>query len=301
MSNASELRIDVLDSFSHLQSAIAELGQAMLADEGLPAWMDSQDEMLQHSRTNDSHRAHAIAAINQLEYVPSQQPREIIVTPGFIGASEHTLVLAKQVNTAKDKFKQSVLKLRQAKLSLKDFESCEKTRQHVRQKHLSQALQKMGLSKLHLKQCYRKMPILSHAPIKISWTWAHTRSIKRVNTTQARTMLERKARDEGINFQLQKLASLPEQEMLAIVQELAPHLRANIVFSKDCGIKPRLMVKGPMPIFFPADLSTQTPQFKPPKEKVQKDENRLIRNDVRLDPNPFLPAIRAHRYLSEEQ
>ncbi len=156
-------------------------------------------------------------------------------------------------------------------------------------------LKSVGLARLHLKQCYRKIPILSHSPLKISWTWAHTRSIKKISINKAQEMLLKKGTDAGIEMQIDKLKHLGAFEELAIVQELAPHLRANIVYSIDDKIH-RSMIKGPIPIFFPCTPETPFPQFKPPVKKCDKDQNRSKRSDVRLDPNPYLPAIRAHRY-----
>ncbi len=294
----AELKIDVLNAFSTLQDKLESLGQALDKDQGLTAWMQPAPPLLSYQSTTLNPRPLAFAALSQLEYADQQEPRETLVCPGFIGASQETIDLAQQLNEAKDIFKQAVLRLRQAKGSLKDLNFNDQNTQnnHARNSQLSSSLQKMGLSRLHLKQCYRKIPILKHAPIKISWTWAHTRSIKRITVEQAQRLLQKKSQDSGIQHQLSLLAQVPAHENLAIVQELAPHLRANILLPKDTVAKPRLMVKGPIPIFFPAGSETPAPQFKPPGEKLQKDINRLIRNDVKIDPNPFLPAIRAHRY-----
>ena len=57
------------------------------------------------------------------------------------------------------------------------------------------------------------------------------------------------------------------------------------------------MIKAPLPILFPADKNTPLPDYKVCKAKESKNENRIIRVDTKLDPIPFLPAIRAHRYL----
>lgn len=276
----SALRQDVLDAFAALQSSLDKLCDAIRKDSDLIAWV--QEESDTPLFLGDlAAREKAIVLFKQLDFLDNQAPREIIVLPGFIGATLHTLERVMEVNQAKDQFKKRVLALKSASL---------------KPANLTQAMHAMGLARIHLKQCYRKIPILQQAPEKMSWTWAHTKSIKRISVAKAQEMLLKRGEDAGILMQLQKLSSLPENEQLAIVQELAPHLRANIVLSKQNST--RLMIKGPVPIFFPCDSQTPYPSFKPPLKKSLRDEKRSIRKDVRLEPNPFLPAIRAHRYTS---
>lgn len=271
------LRQDVLDTFLVLQSTLQTLCEAITKESELAAWVqeESQNTLFMGDLTA---REKANLLFKQLEYQDQQAPREIIVLPGFIGASKATLDKVLAVNEAKDQFKKSMLALKAS----------------AKPTSLAQTMAQMGMARLHLKQCYRKIPILACAPQKISWTWAHTKSIKRISVAKASELLSKKGEDLGIQIQLQKLHSLAANEELAIVQELAPHLRANIVLSDEN--TSRLMIKGPVPIFFPCSHETPFPAFKVPLKKTLRDEKRSIRNDVRLDPTPFLPAIRAHRY-----
>lgn len=300
---SSELKIDVLNAYQNLTVEFQRLEHALQQESHLVAWLHQMPEHFPPALHGYTVRDRAYQLIHQIEYLDKQDPREILVCPGFIGASSTTLEVVRKLNEAKDHFKQAILNLKKAKLTLKDralnqeFESLLNSRTF----NVSRALNRMGLSRLHLKQCYRRLPILPAAPKKISWTWAHTRSIKRITVEEATSLLLKKSnQDQGIQQQLTKVSCLSAQEPLAIVQELAPHLRANIVLPEECGPKTRMMVKGPIPIFFPASAATPAPRFKPPIEKQSKNKNRLIRKDVRLDPEPFLPAIRAHRYLDYE-
>ncbi len=294
MQHAS-LRQDVLDSFITLQASLEDLCTAIKKDSELIAWVHEDSES-HFALSNLSAREQAIALFKQIQYHDKQAPREIIVLPGFIGASVATLTRVDEVNKVKDAFKQAVLALKSAKINVQDPHFTEQFDEllNTRATPLTQTMQKMGLARLHLKQCYRKIPVLQQAPAKISWTWAHTKAIKKISAIKAQEMLQKKGDDIGIQIQLQKLHALPAHEQLAIVQELAPHLRANIVLNND--LATRVMIKGPVPIFFPCDIQTPYPAFKIPQKKSLRDQNRSIRNDVRLDPTPFLPAIRAHRY-----
>lgn len=288
------LQIDVLDSFLALTESLATLSEGIRQDSDKVAWVQ-MDEFIDAPIEGDL-RDKIIAAINQLQYRADQSPREIFICAGFVGASYDTLEKVKTVNLAKERFKQSILALKSAKFSVSDPKLMEKF-SHIllRAPSTSNVLKNIGLSRLHLKQCYRKLPILTSLPSKISWTWAHTRSIKKISLSDAESLLLKRGQDTGIQIQLQKLGMLKPNESLAVVQELAPHLRANIVFQTDTGIK-RMMIKGPMPIFFPAQASDPYPKFTPPTPKCDRNTERAIRSDVKLDPEPYLPAIRAHRY-----
>lgn len=293
----SELRINVLSQFELLTNKIATLCEAILADTPLIAWMQDL-ETLPTAQNLRTHREKACAIIQQLEYLDHQAPREILISAGFLGASPRTLQLANELNQEKLNFKQAVLSLKDLKISLKEHYFSDNMNSILKKRPsiVSQNLQPVGLSRIHLKQCYRQIPILSHPPQKISWTWAHTRSIKKISVQMADKLLSQKGMSESIELQRKRLHMLSPNASLAIIQELAPHLRANIVYTVEHQIK-RMMIKGPMPILFPASLETPYPQFKPPKEKQQKNKNRVIRSDVKIDPEPYLTAIRAHRYL----
>jgi len=154
----------------------------------------------------------------------------------------------------------------------------------------------MGFARLHLKQCYRLIPCLAERPSEVSWTWANTKAIKRITVNEAEQLLIRQGRDVGIERQLSKLHTLRDEEPLAIVRNLAPHLRANVVFRKGNDIK-RIMVKGAVPIFYPTTQGDVLPALYPAFEKQGRKEDRAIRLDVKLESLPFLQAIHAHRYL----
>ncbi len=291
---SSELRIELLQAFDELTNALTLLCTAILGEPHLIAWLHDTDSQTVQSLPQAREKTCHI--LTQLQYHNLQAPREIILCPGFIGASPSTLKLATQVNECKDRFKKTVLALKADKLITHHPELTEKINSMMRNLSLSKTLHSSGLSRLHLKQCYRKIPILLAAPQKISWTWAHTRSIRKISISKAQELLIKKGNDAGIEIQLAKLGMLAPNESLAIVQELAPHLRANLVYNQNAQVT-RAMIKGPIPIFFPSDENTPYPQFTPPSEKCDKDKNRSKRSDEKLDPDVYLPAIRAHRYL----
>lgn len=292
------LQINIIEKFYELQASLLELEKYVCnTDKNLPAWL-LPPKLMSHVSYN--HRMCASKFFKQLEFLDDQNPKEILIAPGIFACSTLTYTLIHKINKIKEEFKQSILNLKKEKVKTSDPFLVEKFEQILQSKKsdIRINLKKMGLARLHLKQCYRKFPILNSRPKKVSWTWANTRSIKKIDIETARNMLLKHKQDEGIIYQLSKLASLNANEKLAIVQELAPHLRANIVM-KEGNADKRFMLKGTVPIFYLDDEGLPLPEYIPPSNKKGKDSARQIRNDIKLDPTPFLPAIRAHKYLSK--
>ncbi|MFM8454821.1 MAG: DNA replication terminus site-binding family protein [Gammaproteobacteria bacterium] len=303
------LRLNVIESFSELLDALAALSEGILyTDSKFPAWFQADLLFEKYNPPSQPYRTQIVAFIQQLQYLDNQNPKNILIGPGLVAASEPVIALAEAVNTAKSKFKAAMINLKKHKLPVKhpDFETAFEdllNTPHSRETRASHTLRKLGLARLHLKQCYRLIPIFKQKPLKVRWTWAHTKAITRISQKEAEQKLLKLGDDFNIKAQLQKLFGLSAAENLAIVQELAPHLRANLLFT-EAGIGPlgtkRLMIKGPMPIFYLAEsVYDPLPDFKPPRIKTEKNPDRLKRSDTRLSEAPFLPAIRAYRYETE--
>jgi hypothetical protein len=283
-------RIAVLEAFKSFHIELHMLQERINQDEGLPAWMQP---LAYPALKHDDPRAATTALLNQNTYLDDQEGREILIGVGLIGSSEKTLEQALALNLAKKQFKSAIQELKAQKLRLTDdwlreafigfFES-------IRHEFTATALEAAGLSRLHLKQCYRQIPVLKKCPLKVSWSWANTRSIKKISKIDAIALLNKKGNDLGIQRQIEKVQGLRSDECIAIVQELAPHLRTNIIFSPD----DRLMTKGSLPLLYPAQKEEELPIVIPPK--CIKNSQRQTRADLKIDPEVFLPAIRGHRY-----
>lgn len=294
----SEYCIDVIESFKALQRAISHLQPFITQqDNRLPCWFQPPIGLPTPLSSNE--RAHIMTFMTQCEYLDHQKPRDILVGAGLVAASRHTLEAIHQLNQAKDNFKAAILALKAAKISVSDPYLTAQFEETLDKRPLitTHTLRKLGLPRLHLKQCYRSIPILPARPHKVSWTWANTKAITRINTQEAENLLLKQGNDPGIMMQLQKLYALSPNTPLAIVQELAPHLRANIVLPAPTGGTTRIMVKGPVPLFYPYDSPLPLPPLRPPGKKRGKNKERPIRADVKLAAEPFLPAIRVYRYL----
>jgi len=288
----------VRQAFQDLLNALEKFSLSLESDDNLPGWVDGSHEPLLEFPSNP--RKAAVIAFLQLTFLEGQEPKETIVLPGVLAASRKTIDLAHDVNKEKSKFKNVMTRLKQengqtleATIKSMLFEEYRK-RDYVRKT----VLKSISLSRLSLKQSYRKITILDECPSRIGWTWANTRGVKVVTVEEARHMLLKYEDDAGIRAQLGKLDTLPNDEKLAIVQDLAPHLRANLVFQNNDGSIKRKQVKAALPLLYPW-LPEETFPTLPAKgvpEKKGKSERRLQRSDRKIEDEVFLPAIRAHRY-----
>lgn len=285
------VRMALLSSFETLLARIDAFSAALRQDHALPVWVSRTDEELAE---NQDMRAKAIQVYRALWYQDSQDGRATLTCPGIVGASAATLVAAHACNAAKEQFKTAVL-------ALKELDRAE-TRSamadlHQRWESVAIAMRRMGAARLNLKQAYRHAPLLERRPLKIGFTWSRQgRVIQRTSVATARRLLEQRVSTPSIQRELQQLAELSPDEMLARVRSVCPHLRANIVFPQDAtGQTPRRLMQAPLPILTPLRPGEPLPEFVAvaPFPPLQP---RLRRADVRIEDEPFLPSIRVHRY-----
>jgi hypothetical protein len=284
------LRTELLASFEallhHLDISCARIRQ----DSALSAWVSLTEEELADATDM---RAKALQLYRALWYQDSRDGRETLTCPGIVGVSSATLVAAQDCNLAKDTFKAAVLALkvlerREANAVLEDL--------HQRQENIAVALRRMGAARLNLKQAYRHIPLLEQLPLKIGFTWSKQgRVIQRTSVAAARRLLEQRVETPQIRLELQRLQEIRDDEMLARVRGVCPHLRANIVFPENVGDRRRRLMQAPLPVLVPLHPGECLPDFVPvtPDPSVSL---RLRRADVKIEDEPLLPSVRVYRY-----
>ncbi|CDH47165.1 hypothetical protein [Candidatus Contendibacter odensensis] len=285
-------RIDLLSSFEAVLAQVDKFCAKARQDTALPAWVSRTEAELTE---NLDMRFKAIQVYRALWYENSQDGRETLTCPGIVGASSDTLAAAHACNRAKDDFKTAVLTIKalgqvETKEAMVDL--------HRRWEIVAAAMRRMGAARLNLKQAYRHIPLLERCPIKIGFTWSKQgRVIQRTSVAAARRLLEQRAETPQIRLEMQRLAEISADELLARVRSVCPHLRANIVFadSENSGRVSRRLMQAPLPILVPLQANEQLPDFvavasEPPASP------RLRRADVRIEDELFLPSIRMHRY-----
>lgn len=285
------LRVTLLGSFEQLLARLDALCSAIRQDTDLPAWVSSAEAMASDPLEM---RTRAIQIYRALWYEDDQDGRETLTCPGIVGVSLDTLATANACNAAKDAFKAAVLSLKMVDRVEADAMMADL---HHRQESVATAMRRMGAARLNLKQAYRHVPLLECRPLKVGFTWSRQgRVIQRTSVAAARRLLEQRVETPQIRLELQRLAEVPNDETLARVRSVCPHLRANIVFTATDGssVRRRLM-QTPLPILVPLVPGESLPDFVPvlPEPPVNP---RLRRADVRIEDEPFLPSVRVHRY-----
>lgn len=284
------LRVDLLESFERLLATLTAFCTVLRDDSTQPAWVYRTD---QEVRDGLAVRLKAVELYQSLWYEDGQDGRDTLTCPGIIGASPPVLAAADEVNAAKDTFKVAVLALKRlskptARELMNDL--------HRRDAAVATAMRRLGAARLNLKQAYRQIPRLDRRPLKIGFTWSKQgRAIQRTSVAEARRLLQQRRPTPQIALELQWLAALPEQEGLARMRRICPHLRANLVFEGADGSVQRRLMQTPLPILVPLAPGEQLPDFVPiAPEPI--GSLRLQRSDVRIEDEVFLPSIRAYRY-----
>lgn len=286
------LRTQLVASFENMLHCLDMCCAHVRQDVILPAWVSLAWEEL--SDGSDI-RAKVIQLYRALWYENDQDGRETITCPGIVGASPNTLAAAQACNAAKDTFKAAVLALKalgriETNAAMADL--------HQRQETIASAMRRMGAARLNLKQVYRHIPLLEQRPLKIGFTWSKQgRVIQRTSMAAARRLLEQRVETPQVRFELQRLAEIRDDEILARVRGICPHVRANIVFAENPnrhGPQRRLM-QAPLPILIPLQPGECLPEFVPVASGPPVNP-RLRRADVKIEDEPLLPSIHVYRY-----
>ncbi|GHE19747.1 DNA replication terminus site-binding protein [Halomonas urumqiensis] len=159
-------------------------------------------------------------------------------------------------------------------------------------------LRGQGLARLHLKQCWRAIPV-AEAPVarvRLAW-YSSGRSIKRLSVAEVeKRLLALNTDAPHVRIQLRKLAGIPSAEPLAQVQRQAPLMRANLFYREplDDG-RTRRAMNVALPLFAPSEDGRlphhNLPPLAPPETRI-----RARRRDEKLEDEPFLPSLRVYRY-----
>ncbi len=169
-----------------------------------------------------------------------------------------------------------------------------------RHPHLHDHLRGSGLARLHLKQCWRAIPV-AEAPVarvRLAW-YASGRSIKRLTVREVEQKLLALDSDAPhVRIQLRKLAALPSAEPLAQVQSQAPLMRANLFYCEPLEDgRTRRAMNVALPLFLPAPRGRLPDHNLPPAAPPQQ-RTRARRSDEKLEELPYLPSLRVYRYRS---
>lgn len=236
-------------------------------------------------------------ALLDMWHLEGQDGRETRNYIGVIAASTPLIEAVGTINHAKTAISELIHRIKE--LSPKAFGEI---KQRLPQRHpqIDNVLRRTGLAKLHLKQCWRQIPI-AEAPvsrIRLAW-YSSGRSIKRLSVQEAeKKLMQLDTEAPHIRIQLRKLAGLPGDEALAQVQAQAPLMRANLFFTEPLlNGHSRRALNIAMPLFVPAP-DQRLPHINLPPLHPPTERTRAKRRDEKLEHEAFLPSLRIYRYRS---
>lgn len=259
-------------SFQNLNQSLVLLKDELLKQQP-KHWLP----LTEQEQSSSNSLAVLTALISDLWYQNQDQDgRKTRARHGLVLINETVAQQIKEVNALKDDFKLAV----------------QKTRKHLKDHQLREAMLHSELSRVHLRQCYRHLPLIKEWPSKVGFSWyVSGRSIRKLNISQVEKMLLELGEEKlHIQQQLNKLYLLPEQTVLAQVQTLAPVVRANLVFSES-----KKAMNAPLPLFI-LDQGLGLPEFNEVSLTPPEARTRKARADQKIEPEPYLPSLRVHLY-----
>ncbi|CAH1044502.1 hypothetical protein [Halomonas sp. TD01] len=275
-----------LDAHFDQLMATIERAAALYESEQPPTWR------FHHAASNPIWLREALLDMWHQQGQDGRETRNYIAV---IAASDKLIEACHQINHAKTRISDLLTRIKQ---SHPNALSDAKSRLPSRHPHINEILRKSGFARLHLKQCWRQLPI-APAPVsrvRLAW-YSSGRSIKRVSVQEAeQKLLQLDSDAPHIRIQLRKLANIPSEEILAQVQPQAPLMRANLFFVEPLADgHTRRALNIAMPLIVPANEG-RLPHLKAPAETPPTTRTRAKRRDEKLEDDVYLPSLRIFRY-----
>ncbi|GAA0631152.1 hypothetical protein GCM10009016_21600 [Halomonas beimenensis] len=287
MGDAPEYRL--LAELEAAYDRLVEEAEALVSawrESGAQAWAFEAE----HADADWLHRA-----LLDFWYQDGQDGRSTRSHVGLVAAPARVMAGAEAVNAAKRAFAEVLGRIREQAPSLLPEAKAVLPFRHPR---LHSHLRGSGLARLHLKQCWRAIPIAPApvARVRLAW-YASGRSIKRLSVREAeQKLLALDTEAPHVQIQLRTLAGLPDGEPLAQVQQQAPLMRANLFFREPLEDgHDRQAMNVALPLFVPAEDGRLPDHNRPPTSPPER-RTRALRRDVRLEAEPLLPSLRVYRY-----
>jgi len=290
----SFLAMKIIESFEKMNDSIAVFCD-LLQTNSVKIEVPSQKEFFGEICQTSSDLERAIVAYKDIWFHANEDGRSTRVFQGVVFGDDELIRQAKLVNQLKDEFHSNVIKLN--KLSAKEKREISSEIK----KSSRTSLSRLGLGRLCLKHCYRHISIFEIAPRKINYCWyANGKSIKKISAKSAEERLLSIENNASIHIQIQLNAvrSLSPTYELAIVQSLAPHIKANFIFI-DLNSNNKIIRKTSTPAL-PIVILQQKKHIETlvnfTLEPSPEKRTRKTRSDKLLDDDVFLPSIRAFKY-----
>ncbi|BBB30094.1 conserved hypothetical protein [Neptunomonas japonica JAMM 1380] len=282
------LLTNIIDAFEQLMESLL-IFDKQLSTSHLPISLPSQErDVLTQQQALDQVRYY----YSNIWHSDDTDGRRTQSCYGLVGANTETLESAVKLNTAKDKLRISVGLLQKSELKTASEQL------HRRSQALALVLNNQGLGRIHLKQCYRHIPLLDSTPHNVRFSWYNSgRSIKKLTAECAMQMLLKLDTSQPhIVRQIEKLSPLHKNIKMAQIQTQVPVIRANIAWKTGDNNWRRLAKNCPLPILIPLLDEAPLPEHNVLTSVAPILRSRAQRSDSLIDPEPFLPSLRIHLY-----
>lgn len=287
MSIACFVLEDITEAFEQLKESLYHFDK-QLALSALPISLPGEQQIIQAYNKNQ----HTRQIYTDIWHSGDQDGRRTLSCFGLVGASPELLGAARQLNRDKDQFRSRIAQLKKSELP--------EISQHLhhRSQTLAARLNRAGLGRLHLKQCYRHIPLLDTQPDNVRFSWyCSGQSIRKLTAHDAmQLLLKLDTSQVHINRQIEKLSPLHKNTPLAQIQKQVPVIRANIAWRIDANRWRRIAKNCPLPILIPLGEDDPLPTHNSLSSTPPTQRNRALRSDSIIDPEPFLPSLRIHLY-----
>jgi hypothetical protein len=276
---------DLLDKYEIMIDFILKKSRVLVPDQAV------YDD---NGHINISNEEKALIAFRDLFYIADEDGRTTRTYQGVILSPLELINAAKDVNESKDKFHNAIKKIKGDAAAIIDI------REKINENYARRMkLNNIGLGRLNLNSCYRKIPILDECPDKIGFTFmSNGKSIKKITAKDAKELLEKlnENQPEHIRLQIEAVEKLNPKTVLAQIQRQSPIIKVNLVYIDKTSLPVQRKVKTkkpPLPILVPGEKMPII-NFIEPDFHANK---RLKRIDIKIEESEFLPSIRVHKYI----
>ncbi|MFD1217842.1 MULTISPECIES: hypothetical protein [Microbulbifer] len=228
--------------------------------------------------------------------------RQTLQIPGLLAVPDSIIERASALNIAKAAFQELT----------SAFKACLEDRPALeRDSQLRDALADAGYPRTHLRQSYRQILLCREKPDAIALSWIKARkSIRKVTPDWCEkklVQLDPLGEDTGIQYQRQLLAGLHQSQhhLLRQIQvQSRPNLQVAEIFYGDrdgSGAQEdhyRQVGYSAMPVLVNSDKTGRLPEFTRVEHQPSRSRRRQ-RRDLKITPEPFLPALRVHLHTGK--
>jgi hypothetical protein len=280
----------------HRQSIAAALRELERALERLVLALvhDEVDARLEGEQRGGRARRLAAEAYGAIDYASGDLANESPVCLGVLAVPRHVVRLAEQVNAAKQPLKATCAPLHGRKVRV----PVRATGGEVRTEAIPAVraiLRTLQRADLNLLAAYRRIPILEHRPAQVAFTRARTRSVYRLSRADLLGRLELSSDPRAAEDRARVRAC--RDRWFALVNERYANVRANVRYEGlDARGRGRVQVAAELPLLYASGRGGEQPEIRWPPAEVGVRRER----EGRLEDEPFLVTLTAHRYRSRE-